>query len=156
MIDATLIARFFALNHRVIHLQINGLTHEESLLQPQFRGNCLNWVLGHIVATRNSALTLLGEDPVWSDEEAARYANDSEPITGGEGALRLEKITADLDRSQERLTAALKHVSADALAQADGEQSPGERLAWLFWHEAYHTGQTEYLRQIAGKDDKVI
>jgi hypothetical protein len=29
-------------------------------------------------------------------------------------------------------------------------------LAGLYWHEAYHTGQTEYLRQLAGKDDCVV
>ena len=32
----------------------------------------------------------------------------------------------------------------------------GERLFFLYFHETYHVGQTEFLRQLAGKDDKVI
>jgi len=156
MISADLIASYFSLNHRIIHLQIDGLTHADSLLQPPFRANCLNWVLGHILAARNNALLLLGEEPVWSDQDAAPYTTDSEPITGDGAGHRLEKIVADLDRSQERLEAALERVSAEELAQGEGERSLGERLAGLYWHEAYHTGQTEYLRQLAGKNDKVV
>jgi uncharacterized damage-inducible protein DinB len=37
-----------------------------------------------------------------------------------------------------------------------GEDTVGEQLAFLHFHEAYHTGQTEMLRQLAGKNDKVI
>lgn len=156
MISADLIARYFSLNHRVIHRQTDGLTHEDSLLQPPFRGNCLNWVLGHIVANRNQVLTLLGEDPIWREEEAASYVSDSEPITSSVKAHRLEKIIEDLDRSQERLNAALERVSPERLAEMEGDSTVGQQLTGLFWHEAYHTGQTEYLRQLAGKNDKVI
>lgn len=156
MISADLIARYFSLNHRVIHLQIDGLTHADRLLQPPFRANCLNWVLGHIVAARNNALLMLGEEPVWSDQDAAPYATDSEPITGNRAGHRLEKLVADLDRSQERLEAGLERIPAEELAEVKGEHSLGERLAGLYWHEAYHTGQTEFLRQLAGKDDKVV
>jgi hypothetical protein len=156
MISADLITRYFNLNHRVIHLQIDGLTHADSLLQPPFRANCLNWVLGHVVAARNNALILLGAEPVWSEQEATPYATDSEPITGDGAGHRLEKLVADLDRSQEWLEAALERVSAAELARVEGEHSLGERLAGLYWHEAYHTGQTEYLRQLAGKNDKVV
>ena len=31
-----------------------------------------------------------------------------------------------------------------------------ERLFFLYFHETYHTGQTELLRQLTGKNDKVI
>jgi len=156
MISADLIARYFSVNHRIIHRQIEGLTHEDSLRQLPFRGNCLNWVLGHIMASRNRVLTLLGQEPVWSEAETAPYVSGSEPITSGENAHRLEKIVADLDRSQEQIEAGLKQVSPEDLARAAGDQSVGEALAGLYWHEAYHTGQTEYLRQLAGKNDKVI
>ncbi len=157
MISADMIAYYFNLNHRVLHMQIDGLSHEDSLLVPPFRSNCLNWVLGHIIASRSTALTLLGEEPVWSDEEKAAYDRESEPITP-ETAYPLEKLTADLDTSQERLGAALESASPEELAQIVGgkDRSLGERLAFLYWHEAYHTGQTELLRQLAGMDDKVI
>jgi methionine salvage enolase-phosphatase E1 len=31
-----------------------------------------------------------------------------------------------------------------------------ERLQSLVWHETYHIGQLEPLRQLAGKNDKII
>ncbi len=31
-----------------------------------------------------------------------------------------------------------------------------EALSYVQWHESYHTGQLEMLRQLAGKNDKVI
>lgn len=157
MISANLIARYFSINHRVLHMQIEGLSHEDCLLRPPFRGNSLNWVLGHIVAGRSAALDLLGQEPVWSKAEAAPYASDSEPINDAD-AYPLEKLLADLDTAQERLEAALNRVTPEELAHvAEGkDRSLGERLSFNYWHEAYHTGQTELLRQLAGTDDKII
>ena len=40
-------------NLDVIKAQTKGLSHADSLLQLPFRGNCLNWVLGHIAGTRS-------------------------------------------------------------------------------------------------------
>jgi hypothetical protein len=34
---------------RVMRLNVEGISHEESLIQPQPAGNCLNWVIGHLV-----------------------------------------------------------------------------------------------------------
>lgn len=154
-IGADLIAHYFGMNQRVIHMQTEGLTHEESLLTPPFRGNSLNWVIGHMIAGRSSALRLLGGTPVWSEQEAAPYVRDSEPIAA-EKAYRLEKLIADLDESQERLESALQDLTAQELGQVNGDRTLGERLAFAYWHEAYHAGQTELLRQLAGMDDKII
>ena len=33
----------------VVKRNLEGLTHEESLVQPQPGGNCLNWIVGHLV-----------------------------------------------------------------------------------------------------------
>jgi hypothetical protein len=68
----------FNINYDVIKRQVDGLSHQDSLLQPPFRGGCLNWILGYIL------------------------------------------------------------------------------IAFMYFHETYHTGQTELLRQLAGTDDKVI
>jgi uncharacterized damage-inducible protein DinB len=32
----------------------------------------------------------------------------------------------------------------------------GQRVFFLYFHESYHVGQTELLRQLAGKNDKII
>ena len=61
MIDPGLLANGFESNTWVILKQVEGLTHEDSLIQPPFRGNCLNWVLGHIADNRNTMLRFAGE-----------------------------------------------------------------------------------------------
>ncbi|HEY44998.1 MAG TPA: DUF664 domain-containing protein [Anaerolineae bacterium] len=161
MIDPEQLANAFGLNLNIIRMQTEGLTHEDSLLQPPFRGNCLNWVLGHIAANRNRVLTLLGEDPVLSDEEAALYDTGSDPITGEEdGILNQVMLLAALERAQENIVAALTRISVEELTReievGDRTMTLGQRLFGLYFHETYHTGQTEALRQLAGMDDKVI
>ena len=63
MIHPELLINLFEINLHVVRRQTEGLSHEDSLIQPPFRGNCLNWVLGHIVATRNQIMTLLESQP---------------------------------------------------------------------------------------------
>ena len=38
-------------NQRMIHTELADLTHAESLVQPNFNANCLNWVIGHILSS---------------------------------------------------------------------------------------------------------
>ncbi|UCG24779.1 MAG: DinB family protein [Chloroflexota bacterium] len=155
MISPDVIAHYFKRNYYVLHMQVKGLSHEDSLLAPPFRANCLNWVLGHIVVYRGRALTLLGAEPVWDEDQATPYNRESEPLQA-QDARPLEQIMADLDLSQERLDAALADLTAEDLERGVDESTMAERLTFDYWHEAYHTGQTELLRQLAGTDDKVI
>lgn len=154
------IIQSFDLNLQVIHLQTEGLSHQDSLLQLPFRGNCLNWVLGHIMVGRNIALKLLGDPPLWTESQVARYRRGSDPITAGEGAHHLEELLRDLDESQQRLAATLSEISPDALAAVvpfrGGQRPLGEALSGQHWHETYHVGQLELLRQLAGTDDAII
>ena len=155
MISPDVIARYFKRNRYVLHMQVKGLSHEDSLLKPPFRANCLNWVLGHIVVYRGRALNLVGGEPVWNEDQAAPYNRESEPLQA-QDAQRLEQIMADLDVSQERLDAALAGLTTEDLERVVDDRTLAERLTFDYWHEAYHTGQTELLRQLAGADDKVI
>jgi uncharacterized damage-inducible protein DinB len=155
MITPDIITRYFKRNHQVLHMQTRGLTHEDSLLTPPFRANCLNWVLGHIITYRNQALAWLGGDPVLDNEQSAPYNRESEPLRA-QDALPLEQLLAGLDASQERLEAALAGLRAEDLERPVDDRTLAQRLTFAFWHEAYHTGQTELLRQLTGVDDKVI
>lgn len=150
--DAAAISQSYALTQRLIHRLTNGLSHADSLVQPPFEANCLNWVVGHIIAGRNEALGFLEMEPVWGEEELARYRTGSPAITGPEQALTLERLLADLDLSQERIAAVLGNASADTLAAVVetrfGPRPLGEHLAGLHWHETYHLGQLELLRQL--------
>jgi hypothetical protein len=158
--DAQTLSHAFAQNLRIIEMQTDGLSHEDSLLQLPFRGNCLNWVLGHMVAGRNSALVLLDEPSLWSAADMSRYQTGSEAITRNEQALPLERLLADLSEAQRRIETALATASVDELAgpiSFRGQEVPlAQALDGLHWHETYHLGQLELLRQLAGTDDAVI
>ena len=140
----------FDYNYAVLKKNLAGLTHEESLLQPEGGGNCLNWVLGHIVATRDQALELLHQEPIWRVEETEVYRQGSIPIRDGSRAQPLDKISADLERSQDRLVVGLTKVTAQEMNEPADDQSVGEKLFILQFHEAYHAGQTGLLRRMAG------
>ena len=142
----------------IIKRQTNGLTHEDSLLQLPFRGNCLNWVLGHIIEGRDRMLKLIGETPLLTDEQTTWYVRDSQPVINGDYALRLETLLGYIQTMQDTLTERLATIPKDDLLATprDSEESVLEKLHGLAWHETYHVGQTEILRQLAGTNDKVI
>lgn len=151
--DAESLIQSYATNHWLINTIIEGLTTADSLVQPPYDGNCMNWVLGHILSGRHTALKLVGATPVWSQEEVDRYKTGSGPIVTADQALPLEKLISDLDLTQERITAALVEKSqADLMEEAEtnrGLKPITQHLHGLHWHETYHTGQLELLRDLA-------
>ena len=64
MIPTSQLAEEFARNLWVVRAQTEGITHENSLCQPPFRGKCLNWVLGHLAQYQDQVLAVLGAEPV--------------------------------------------------------------------------------------------
>jgi uncharacterized damage-inducible protein DinB len=145
----------FGANHYLLKKNLEGVTHEESLLQPERDGNCLNWVLGHIVATRDAVLKMLNQESIWSQEEIDTYRRGSSPIRDGSRAQSLEKLVTDLDRSQDRLTAGLANVSDSELTAPAGDETVEKQLFILQLHEAYHAGQTGLLRRMAGHEGAI-
>jgi uncharacterized damage-inducible protein DinB len=146
-------------NLGALKMNLEGITHDESLTQPQPAGNCLNWVVGHILANRASMLKLVGQEPVWTEEEAEPYKRGSAPITDANGTTNLDQIVALLEISQERLLAGLEEISPDGLqAPAPGSkegQAVETSLALLVFHEAYHVGETGILRRLAGHEGAI-
>ncbi len=150
----------FERNLIILQRQAEGLTQADSLLQPPFRGNCLNWILGHLADNRDRILAALGAAPVIGDA-GRRYQRESEPITAdGPGVLPLPELLALLAQSQAALTAALGAATEEDMVRElrFGERvtTVGSNIFFLFFHETYHVGQTELLRQLAGKEDKII
>jgi hypothetical protein len=152
MSAAAVLAKQFTLNQQVTELNLEGVGHAASLRSPQPDGNCINWILGHMVATRNAAFELLGAEPVWGETEARRYRRGSPPIRGDGEALRLERLQADLAASQTRLVPLLEGLSADALSRpsGEGERTVGDQLVKLAFHESYHAGQIGLMRRVVG------
>jgi uncharacterized damage-inducible protein DinB len=148
--------KLYDVNAYALDVNVEGLSHEESLLQPGGGGNCLNWVVGHIVANRNHILSLLGEKPIWGEEAYERYKRGSAPIPGdGGGARPLAEMMADFATSQGRVRDGLSRMTEEHLAASAGKETVGDQLAFLQFHEAYHIGQAGLLRRLAGKDGAI-
>jgi hypothetical protein len=151
--NAKSLSQSYGSTHWLINKLVDGLSNNDSLVQPPFEANCLNWVLGHILAGRNEALTYLHAKPIWGDAELARYKTGSPPITGADQALPLERLLGDFEESQKRIVAALEETSPEDLATVVetrfGERPVGQHINGLHWHETFHTGQLELLRALA-------
>jgi hypothetical protein len=160
VLNANGLVEMLALNLTLLGRQTNGLTHEDSLLQPSPRGNCLNWVLGHIARHREYMLQDLGLSPEVGEGILGRYDRGSEPVTeDGTDIVPLSSLLEILQRQQDRLAESLAGASGETLSQPaplNDQKSTGEHLHFLAWHETYHLGSTELLRQLAGTDDQVI
>lgn len=153
-----LLVRMFALAHGALHTNLGDVTDEESLVQPQPGGNCIQWAVAHIVATRDQIAPLVGAEPVLSPELGKRFTRPAAPVVVRADARPLADWIADLDRSQERLAAAIGALSTERLAAPfDGARLPGrpktlaEALAFFHFHESYHVGQVGLMRRLAGK-----
>ena len=98
-------------NHDVIHEQLKDISHEESLLQLPYRGNCLNWVVGHLVTAREDSLTLLGLPGVLTEAEKIIYGYGSEPLVDAAKASDLDDLLKKLDESFNLLTGSLEKLT---------------------------------------------
>jgi hypothetical protein len=162
MLTQKALVEAFDRNVQIVRMQITGLSHGDSLIQLPFQANCLNWVVGHLVANRLNVFKLLGLPPGFDPERLARYQRESDPITtDGPGVLTLEELLSMLEQSQVFLGEWLEAIDPGALdieVAFFGRRSQAVS-AWLFFfyfHETFHTGQTEILRQASGIGDKII
>ena len=161
MHDAEILAAVFPRNQWVINEQTKGLNHADSLLQPKMRGNCLNYVLGHILVHREKIMKMLDLEPLMSEEQFQRYNYGADPVLeDSPDLIHLEDMLTMLDRSSEILVDTIKALAPGELEKeiklGESTATLGQRIEFYAWHDTYHVGQTEYLRQLSGVDDKVI
>jgi hypothetical protein len=161
MLTATALSAAFERNLRITRMQTDGLSQADSLVQLPFRANCMNWVVGHLVTNRMTVLRLLG-NPAAEQARLARYERESEPIQGPEpGLLELGELLDLLDALQARIASRLAELSPEDLGKplaflGERVQPLADWLFFFYFHDCYHTGQTEILRQASGMDDKII
>jgi len=150
-VTALILVRQFEYNQQTVKVNLDGISDEESMFQPTPGGNCINWIVGHITATRNAAHRLLDLPPAWADDAAARYARGSQPITGAGEAIPLDELIGRYRSSQGVLTAALQSATDEDLWRAVGGEHVAVQLAGLSFHESYHVGQLGVLRRLIGR-----
>ncbi len=147
---------------QVVRINVDGLTQEESLIQPSPGGNCLNWVVGHLLCIYQRTLPLLGQKPVMDEGALKRYDRGSPPIKRVAEALDLLELMTAWDETAERIDAGLAGLTPKALdapapfsPSGDPNETVRSLLATIFFHQAYHSGQTGVLRRIAGKEGAI-
>ncbi|HKV11355.1 MAG TPA: DinB family protein [Thermoanaerobaculia bacterium] len=148
--------------HSVVCKNVEGVTQEESLIQPQPGGNCLNWVVGHLLCIYNKALPRLGQQPVEDAGDLKRYDRGAPPLENPAEALEIAKLLAGWDEATRRVDAGLAGLTAEILDQPVPQSPSGNPnetvrslLTTIFFHQAYHSGQTGVLRRIAGKEGAI-
>jgi hypothetical protein len=160
--EVELLRRQAHMVREVVRANIGGLTHQDSLIQPQPAGSCLNWVMGHLLWAYNGLLPLLGQESPMPKEALERYARGKPPLTDPADALEFSEITAGWDRAVERMDAGLAGLAPETLdrpAPGSPTNDPNETvrtlLATVMFHQSYHVGQTALLRRIAGREGAI-
>lgn len=140
----------YSLHTRLIHRFTEGITHAESVLQPPFEHNCMNWILGHIVANRSHVLESLALEHAWQDPVRGLYHQDTPPVTPEGPSIPLPELIAYLDESKTMLENTLTKASDDWLQENHsnyrGENTRRGHIISFHWHESFHLGQLEILR----------
>ena len=143
----------YAFHNMLIHRYVDGITHEESILQLPFEHNCMNWILGHIVTNRSHALEVVGADHAWRENVRRLYNTDTDNIKPDGESMQVDLLLKYLDESVELLKAALENVSEEYLSENftnyRGEKTREAHLSGFHWHETYHIGQLEIFRALA-------
>ena len=144
--------------HIVVRLGLDGVTHDESLVQPEAAGNCLNWVVGHLLSIYDNVLPMLGQQPVLPPSAQKRYDRGSKPMRDGSEALDIAELMAMWDESAKRYDAGLTALDPATLGERapfsptnNPDETVGSLLSTIAFHQSYHTGQTGLLRRIVGK-----
>jgi uncharacterized damage-inducible protein DinB len=153
--------RLFSIENELIKNQTEGLTQADTLIQPQPSGNCMNWVLGHILESQIMMLAVLGGTSPVDPAELVIYKRESEPITGEiPGIHQLDWLLNGLDAVHNALVARLAEMKeadfAREIQQGERKFTLGWRFLFLHFHYTYHVGQLELLRQLAGHSDKIV
>src|SRR2546423_4466341 len=116
--DSAALLTVYRFTHLSLERNLEGLTDDEALVAPAPGGNCVNWLVGHILVYRDVVHTLLGLAPAWEGSLPG-----SEPYRRGsrcplpEGVPTLAVLGAAHERSQAQVLEGLERVGAERLAE---------------------------------------
>ena len=146
------------LTDKVVQMNVAGVTQQESLVQPQPEGNCLNWVVGHLVCVYNNVMPLLGQKALPDAAKLKRYDRGSAPLREPSEAMELSALLSIWDEASKRVDVGLGGLTQEALdARApfsptnDPNETVRSLISTVLFHQSYHAGQLGVLRRIAGK-----
>jgi len=141
----------------IVDVQTQGLSYQDLLLQPQPGGNCMLWVLGHMVESMKDLVIELGGSEPQGFDIYKRFERTSEPLLHVEPGLPgLGRFKQDYAALSALAIHALENQTDDYFRQPGWSGTKGATVLFFSFHMSYHAGQLEVLRNLAGKTDKVI
>lgn len=150
MITGAEIEALFRINFNVLRFSFKDITEELARFQPQPAGNCINWILGHILVSSDNVLTLIGQDKILTPEQSEPYRRGSKPIET-DNFMKLSQLQSILIRIPKRMKDGLERlITVDLAVIGDRDESLSYQLTFLHFHEAYHCGQIGLLRRLVG------
>lgn len=138
------IQKLFSANQWIFEINFEGITHEDSLKE-MYNCNSANWILGHLVYTRNALLASIDNPPIAGEEMKEVYAR---------GVVR-----PDMSKAVELDVLKKKYVDSQPAIMKGVEQVKDEnlleQLTIFGFHEAYHLGQIGLIRKLLGKEGAI-
>lgn len=161
MIPVSEFKRMLKIENELIVKQTAGLSQADTLIQPSPSGNCMNWVLGHLLESQIIMLEMLGGLSPLPQSDLKRYERESEPILHEEpGVLSVDTLLAGLEKLHQSITVRLDEMDEADFVQeikiGERTRTRGWQVFFLHFHYTYHLGQLELLRQLTGRTDKII
>ena len=148
----------YHLFYLTMKMNLDGMSADDALRQPEPGGNCANWIVAHLVAVQNAVMGLVNAAPVW-DHEGLETSGDA--ITSADQAFDWDVMVAKLLQSEDRFMEAMDGLSDEDLDQG-GFADPfgnavtrGELLNFLAMHQNYHGGQVALSRRLAGLEGAI-
>ena len=143
---------------KIVNLTMDAMSQADSLQRPEPAGNCVNWVMGHLVCVYNEILPMLQQQRLTDRAALKQYARGAAPLTDPAEARPIDSLMKEWDEACDRFDQGLAGLNEEALhAPApmspgnDPNETVGSLLGLITFHQAYHAGQLGLLRRIAGK-----
>ena len=135
-------------NLGVFQTNTESLKSKDFLIQTATDGVHLNWILGHVLHSRQILLEALGADASVKNTEILKaYARGSK--TQALEVMPSQDLLQALEVSQTVLETAL--LAADFSSPSPmGKGTLEDYFEFMTWHETYHAGQSGVLRRLAG------
>ena len=147
------VSGIYRANTDIITKAIADVRPEDWFRAPGDDSNHLMWLLGHVVVHRGLVLKTLGSD--WNSSWAPLFKRGAERVEEAEYPA-VDEMRAAWEQISEQLKAALREPSPDVLTTPAPEGTPSfdkklsGTVAFLAFHDAYHTGQVSFLRKWLG------
>lgn len=145
MMDKVTLKIQFEANFGLILKNLEGISTEEALIFPQNEANCVNWILGHLICSRNLILNALGEKSVWDNERFYCYGRYVNALAVQQEFINFELLKQYFGQTQLVLSNGLDNLQTDAIEVV-------KKISFLSLHESYHCGQLGYARRLLCKE----